>query len=375
MNQKLVLQALDRIENSKTFQNAEIYFRILKFLSECLFNQTQVKESLIEVALFKDKKGQSYDGKVRVYMYNLRKKLNEYYQKEGKNEDIILKIEKGQYNLSIDHKRSKKLELNKKWIFLLVTIFIAALLLITSLFGKKSTRCWEQFFESGKDNICYVGDHYTLWGELSNGFHGSVHFEGIVSEDEFDQNKDRLSKPFEKLDKTDYSFITKMGPISSSKLTKWFAEHDSELEISMESDLNSNDLTQNNIIYIGPYKTLSFLRDIFLRDSKLFELRRHGIYDIENKLVIKDRTGDNIWEEYVMVSLNKLSDGDNQILFFAANNDIGVMGAVSNFTNQEWLEEFYRNLPNNHTYFNALFKVSGLARTHLDCELVKLEML
>ena len=56
-------------------------------------------------------------------------------------------------------------------------------------------------------------------------------------------------------------------------------------------------------------------------------------------------------------------------------DDIGVITTVKNFTNKEWLDEFYATLPNRDVYFNALFMVSGVGRTELDFKLVQIEVL
>lgn len=58
-----------------------------------------------------------------------------------------------------------------------------------------------------------------------------------------------------------------------------------------------------------------------------------------------------------------------------SNYDIGVMATLRNLTNKVWLKEFYKKLPSKKNNFNALFKVSGIHRTDVSCELLELEVI
>ena len=41
----------------------------------------------------------------------------------------------------------------------------------------------------------------------------------------------------------------------------------------------------------------------------------------------------------------------------------------------DYLKSFYKKLPSEASYFNALFKVEGVERTDATCELVELEII
>ncbi|WP_258102838.1 hypothetical protein [Marinoscillum sp. MHG1-6] len=371
-----VSRYLKKILESKGFQQGDIYVSMLEYLVKAYQEGSVVKETVLELELFNSNgQSQSYEGKVRVYMYNLRKKLDEYYRTEGKQDELIFKIEKGQYNLSIDSKSQSGGNPWKLVMLIFLGVVVVGLFLIFFKSGQSAPKLWQSFMKPGVQNICYVGDHYTLWAKMKSGLNASIHLEGVTSESEFDQLPDSLKPDGIVFEKQNYSFVTKMGPITASKLTRWFDEFDRDLEVSMESDFVEDDMLDHNIIYVGPYKTLVGLSQLFLKDSKVFGFDGRAILDLEKGQSVPDRTVKDIWSESVMVSYAPLSDNDNSILFFAANNDIGVMAAVANFTNKDWLEEFYQNIPEDNAYFNALFEVKGLGRTNLRCELVKLEII
>jgi len=66
-------------------------------------------------------------------------------------------------------------------------------------------------------------------------------------------------------------------------------------------------------------------------------------------------------------------DNNKKALFIASNHDIGVVSLCKKLTNKQQLKEFYTHLPDSITYFNALFKVSGMDRTDVSCELIQIE--
>ncbi|TKG91888.1 hypothetical protein EYV94_19930 [Puteibacter caeruleilacunae] len=371
--------ALQKITQSSGFRQSELYCHILTFLVESYWEKTNVKESILEVELQEKLNIQPYDGKIRGYMFNLRKKLDQYYQAEGSDETIKLKVEKGQYNLSVEViKHNKQHNTNNTYligaIVMLVIAFVITQLYLSGNISWESNYCWNSYFRKDMQTTCFVGDHYMLRSKMDNGLEYALHIDGVYN----DRSYDTVAVKYN-LNKLDYvrptfTFVTKMGPLAVSDLTYWFAQHHKKPQIRMESDLMPDDLTRENILYVGPYKTLTGLQDVFLKDSKIFKLENGRITDIEKNKVYHNHLKDNIRHDYVMVSFNKLSDHGNDILFFASDHDIGVISAVSNFTNPQWLANFYKNLPSKSTHFNALFLVKGIERTDLQCELVRLEV-
>jgi len=371
-------QLLDKIIESKGFKKSDQYAKVLRFLVEAHLSNTPIKETTLESEL-PDIFGldNSYDGKVRVYMHNIRKKLDEYYLTEGVDDTYIFKIIKGQYNLSIEKKNNASRKFFTKK---LVSISVVALLLLLFTFWLLSLRflpknLWSNFMQNKSKTTCYIADHYTVWGRVDNKAYASVHFEGVKTESDYDQfiQDQNLNDSWFK--KNSYSFVTKMGPITASKISYWFAQFDKEIEVRMESEFAPNDITENNIIFIGQQKTLDGLKGLFLRDSKKFAYSNLNFILKETNQKLADSISNPISNEYVMVSYNPISKDGNDILFFASNNDIGVMATVDSFTDPEWLNRFYENLPSKSSYFNALFAVKGLERTNIECELIAIEVL
>jgi len=94
------LQALtDRIINSGVLGRSKTYGAILRYLVECSIAGKTPKEAAIAVdVLGRDAEFDvSRDSIVRVHIYHLRNKINQYYARYGKQEKYRLNIPKGQY--------------------------------------------------------------------------------------------------------------------------------------------------------------------------------------------------------------------------------------------------------------------------------------
>jgi len=195
------------------------------------------------------------------------------------------------------------------------------------------------------------------------------------------QNEEQLAHyikehPEEDFQSGGFTMTTKMASFGVHFLNQWFSSNNHHFDIQLESETPLSDYTENNVIYIGQSKTMQASQSIFLSKSKVFKVQSDGFLykngDVEkhyNTLFKK-----NINQEYAMVSLQKLDNG-NYTLFFVSNHDIGVIATIKMFTNIQKLISFYKKLPNNDVEFNALFKVSGMERTDLSCELVEIEIL
>ncbi|NPD48134.1 hypothetical protein [Lentimicrobium sp. S6] len=99
-NRKIISQNLEKILNSASFQNSKRNRLLLGFLVEETLTgrANRIKEYTIGVSVFEDvnfELGKS--SVVRNQMVRLRKALNDYYLTEGKDDEIKIVVEKGQY--------------------------------------------------------------------------------------------------------------------------------------------------------------------------------------------------------------------------------------------------------------------------------------
>jgi hypothetical protein len=116
MNKEHYLNIVERITTSKSFGRSATYANMLKYLVECTLTNNIPKETTIASDIFgKENFDPSQSTLIRVYVYNLRKKLTRYYENEGITDTVILKIPKGNYEVKfIDQTPTKTTVLKTK---------------------------------------------------------------------------------------------------------------------------------------------------------------------------------------------------------------------------------------------------------------------
>ncbi len=381
---KSVKEALEKICAHPLFANSTVYTRLLSYLVDKALQHEDIKEYSIGADLFgKDFVNDENNGSVRIYMYKLRKRLDAYYAETYPQHNIFFEIKKGQYNLHfiskkeyIKQNQNAAIRISFKQLKIAAIIFT---LMLIALFGIKAivnqpAALWKPFFERGSNSILVVSDSYVLMATNEHGEKHATIYSQIKDDADFFEFK--KLHPDDKLETTDYTMLSKMAPYCTQNLTQWFVDNSSHFNLRLESELKLNDFKENNIVFIGQYTSMNISASFFLKSSKVFTNIKDGYkYKNEGVEILYSTThqpGSKV--EYAMVSYNKLSPG-NVAIYFVSNHDIGVMATLRNFTDKNWLKTFYKQLPTKTAHFNALFKVSGIQRTDVSCELVELEVL
>ncbi|MDO6760451.1 hypothetical protein Q4566_09605 [Tamlana sp. 2_MG-2023] len=357
---------------------------------EYLVEKANSDEDLKEFTIGSELYGINYaedksNGTVRSYFYKLRKRLEQYYADDAIKHEIIFEIKKGQYNLSFSTPKNfyNQKEPNNNYLKVryktLGYSFAGICLALIAYFAfnhfySKPMPLWESFFSKDASNIIVISDQYIITEQLEDGKYHAVFYEDINNHSDF---LDYVKKhPESRVQAVDYTAMSKMAPYSISFLSAWFSENKASYTIEMESKLTASEATNNNILFIGQFKTMNISKSLFLKNSQVFSTYHDGFKyaDKDTTVVYDTKHGKTERVEYAMVSSTTNNQG-KQSLYFVSNNDIGVMATVNKFTDSKWLKEFYKQIPNKSPYFNALFKVEGLERTDISCELVQLEVL
>lgn len=378
-------EALDKLLSHHIFVKSPRNARLLKFLVEQAMNGVDIKEHIIGVELFQNNYNpDKNDGRVRVYMFNLRKKLDEYYAEINTGNEVVFKIEKGQYNVHFGSTREVPVteeKITSKSVFTQTRVIVLCIivLIVTALvfifYPKNNVYCWQDFFSPKAKNICVIADHQIIEKKQESGKWLPVIISGVNSE--YELAKYVSDHEITDLRAADYTMMTKMAPYALRDLQNWFNTHGSSMDILLESDFRLEETRNHNIIYVGQYKTMVVSKGLFLKDSEVFSSLPDGFLykkGVDEVRYITQNSGDGNKTEYAMVSYIPMDNG-NKALFLTSNHDIGAMATVRNFTNQEWLNKFYKEIPKGVKYFNALFEVNGVRRTDMSCKLIEFEVL
>ena len=374
---------LDKVCQSSGFASSHRNVRLLRFLVRLALEGEDVKEQVIGMELFsKSYDPSKSDGKVRVYMFYLRKKLKEYYAKEGRDDAIVFVLEKGQYNLSFG--TSQDINIQEQVIILpkmpvliggsLAVLIILALAFSDYIFVQK-VYCWQPFFDAGDNNRLIVADHYMVQHkEEGRRIKMSASIRGVYNDQDFAEYL--KAHPEEPFTVANFTFLSKMAPYAIHQLSRWFFAHQSDFAIGLESEFDFENIRNSNYIYIGQAKTMNASKALFLKNSNMFSVEYDGfiIHRDGRDSLFASNPIDADFEEFVMVSYTQLV-GNNRALFFVSDHDIGVMSTVRRFTDPVWLENFYDQMPTASSHFNALFVVRGVRRNDMSCELIALETL
>ena len=383
---KEINEALNRIKLHELFVRSSTYSRLLKYLVEKALAKEDLKEYTIGADLF----GENYvndknDGTVRSKMYKLRKKLSKYYETDGKEEIVIFDIKKGQYNLSFlsaneyfksKPGKTKTVTIPIKYIRLFFSVILLSLIsfFVIKNIVSKPTFIWKNYFETNAQNLLIISDQFIVYEKMEDERMYGISYPEINNYNDFIKYSQK--HPEKELKPTDYTLMSKMAPYTVNTLSKWFETNKYDFHLQLESKLKYEDIQNNNILFVGQYKTMNLSRSLFLQNSKVFTTYGDGFKFKNNSYekVYNTKFGNNVNVEFAMVSFTTLNNGKNA-LYFVSNNDIGVMATVHKFTNKQWLAEFKKQLPKKSEHFNALFEVSGMQRNDVSCKLVELEVL
>ncbi|MCB0730974.1 MAG: hypothetical protein KDC88_08075 [Ignavibacteriae bacterium] len=397
-NQKL--QILDEILKSNSFINSKLNAKLLTYLVKCEISGKTPSEYSIAIDVFK--KDASFnpneDTLIRVSVYNLRKKLERYYQNMGKRTKLRVKIPKGHYEVIFFNYSKENIRdlVRNPYVILLPVVFIL-LFIILYLLTKQpqtsalpsqinysySSNLLDSFINSENPKIISLGDDFIYYSDFSEFnttpirkmYRNSM----INNEGEFEKFKSE-EKQRDNFKKLPFSFFNQAAVWPLPHLVKLFKGKNVDFLIKSATNLNSNDIKSHDIVFLGSFWTLGILNQI---------IENLGIsYNIigEEKLEIKSNDSHDSLQTYIRTgvpafdhidySLFLKVPGPNKktiylIVSFYATGSVGIVKYLSNQNSINELnknfEENYENFPD---YYLILFKSKGYNREVLSTELL-----
>jgi len=372
-NKRLIIA---KIRNGKTFSKAPTSSSLLSYLFEETIKGTDLKEKLIEIEFFGESKSiEKSSPRVRVNVYNLRKKITQYYENEGKDDACELHIEKGQYQVMFSMKKNNRNSAKKVKLSLYipyVVLFIVLLLFAISKIPPQTPTLWNSFIVDETKPKLIIGDAFGVMGNTATGAFGWNRDYTINSIEEFYEFCNNNPQLKAKLSPANYTYMTSMGAITSQKITSLFDKYHTDFNIHFSSQTSISDLKDGNTIYAGPIKNNNPFIHFFneanryykIKDSKLYFSKHPSLRDTTFNLFTE-----GLVSEYTIVSKYKGSNNHDQFVFFS-DHDIGVCSTVEYFTNIDSLQKFTASYLGKSSYFTAVFIAKGKSRTNTDLKLL-----
>lgn len=394
-------KVLEEILKSKSFINSKLNSKLLTYLVECEIEKKSPNEYSIAVDIFhKDASfNANEDTLVRVSVYNLRKKLERYYQNMGKQTKIRVKIPKGQYTVIFFKYKKENIFYNLDTAYIItIPIIIVLLGLIIYLFATQpknkelkdvynlaqaSSFLYSDFTDSQKPKIISLGNDFIYYSDFSEFRTTSIRKmyrnSNINSEEEFEKYKSEDAKR-ENLKKLPFSFFNQAAVLPLPFLERLLYDSNTEHTIKSTTELNSNDLKKNDIFFLGSFWTLGILEKIIkdlgitynIIGNERLNIKLNGKKD---SILTYERTGVPAFEHIDYSVFIKIpGPNNNSIYLIVSFYATGSVGTIKYLTKKIMLEELKTKLETKFetipSYFFLVFKSNGFNREVLSTELL-----
>ena len=387
-----------RIAESGALGRSRSYARLLEYLVQCSKRGERPKEMEIAVEVFD--KGREFDPNqdafVRVYIHNLRQKLEKYYAAHPPDDGVRLQIPRGEYRLVLavaDESASSRLAWTAPPIWMgaiAVLLLVNVIVVLAWRFGSSAsdpvreltrTPLWAELLNDELPLLVVAGD-YFIFAELDE--FGTVRrlvreFDvnsGDDLDDLFVNDPDLLANYMD----LDLTYLPQGSASALSELLRVVYAGNKNVRITTMTELRVADLKDQHVLYVGYISALGTLMDFVFASSGL---RVGASFDeLENMHTGESYTsgagipGASDYEDYGLVSTFPGPDG-NQFLVVAGTRDSGLMHAahaISSLEDIGALEDVMGAVaPDNGNAapaFEALYEVTGFDRINLDATLV-----
>ncbi len=281
ISEKKVQNILEKIFNSKPFSGSEFDQKLLKYLVEQSLNDTSPKETTIAIEMFNkdDTFDPAGDSIVRTHMYSLRKKLREYYLSEGRGDRIRLQVPRGRYEIRFITNPDTRSRLRSHRVSIITTVsatllfcaLFAVLVLklaptkvqnFTGLQNRYSGPILKEFIESGIPTTIVLGDYFVFVEKnyLDNGVH-RIRSGRINSLEDLQAYYDCVPQYRDRFLQEVHTYLD-INVVRAGDIVKQLFDRAGLLvSLDFASYITEQEVTGQNLIFIGPLETLRFLRD------------------------------------------------------------------------------------------------------------------
>jgi len=391
MDKDLLQELTEKIIATKSFGRSKSYAKLLRYLVECSANDGSPKETTIAYDVF-DKS--NYDPAestfIRVYLYNLRGKLDKYYSKEGKHDETILSIPKGHYKIELSSKQ--KSISRSKFNYpptLFILILVLSLLINLGMWVKftnnqtpksaiSDSEIWADILHSELPLSVFVGDQF-LYRELNSKLDSSVFVRNpqINSKQELDTFNQQQPESHLKRLPVSFGFHISNSSTWIKTLTQLFSAENKHFTIGDMSRFNKRLLPNNDFIVIGMLKTLGIFTHYPTFSRSSVESLQHKNEDGKAATLYTPKGEHNSYHTDYGFFGKLPGPNNNTIFIFGGLFDSGPSQSLKNFTDKKSLQNVEKALKDKFgyipKYFEVIFEVNGLDRMELDSKILHLD--
>jgi len=360
---------------------------LFDFLAERGPNAQSASQAEIAESVFGQVETDADDATVRVYVHRLRKKIDDYYvANPGGEGAAIIELPAGVYALrlvtpEIAHPEAaaRTALAPGKPASIAILSAIAGMAIMFGLFtwlnGRGANPIWDPLLDSDRPVLIVLGDYY-LFGEIDP----VRPDEGrLIRDFRVDSAEDLLR--MQEAEPERYGFAEDVGlnylPFQSAfaleRIAPILAGEDKQVEIIATSELTSQMLVDNDVVYIGLLSGMGLLEEVTFAGSGL---RIGNSYD-----EIEDRESGQLWasdearrlaspafyRDYAYVSQYR-APGDALVTVIASERVTGLRG-IGDIVTEEELPEGLADIADGDA-FEALFQITGQQGADLNDRLI-----
>ncbi|GAB1855228.1 hypothetical protein MHTCC0001_00610 [Flavobacteriaceae bacterium MHTCC 0001] len=375
-----IIAQLDKIVSDKTFSRSKINVRLLRFLVEATLNNEDIKETIIGIKFF----GSNYDpvksdNKVRVYVYHLRKKLDDYYSKHQNPDDIVFRIAKGQYKVAFEKYTKPVQKKNLRSSLKYGLLGVVGLCFSFLLFVKKPVNIfWKDLIQNDFPTTMLFGNYFTIEGAIPTRGIGIMRDYQINSPQELEKFITKHPEYKNKLRPSRHYYFNWMAPYCSKIMTEFWTENDHHFGIGQVTEWGVSKLGKENVVYFGQSKAMGVLKNILVENFPHYTYGSQVIRRVDPITKVKTEYRDVInysdkITDYTIVAKINMPTG-SEMRFFLSDQDCGAISALEYFTQKDSVDAFYnRHGLTKNEDFLALFKVTGWHRKSYDMEFLLID--
>ena len=371
----LIKQYLKKVTESATLSKSVVNKQLFNYLVDQSIKGESPKEFQIAFDVFGKRGDSSKENNIRVYIHNLRKKLSEYYAKEGLNDEIKFEIPKGTYQILFQINRKayykKRLHLATPYILSFsLLLLISASVLFFNKDKPDATKhfIWKALYKSQYPTLIVLGDHYFFQGKSPTGGFNIMRQNNINSEADFDLFLKDHPEIKDDIRKTDQTYINKQAPFGLYKIMSLLGGGQTDIDFQYSSDFRWDHAKQRNFIFVGSFKTQNILRDVHEKIGIKFITQ-------QNTINFKDATSSTNYHcgndgfltiDYPTITYFKTTDG-RHIMSFMSSKDIGNYAVLKYLSIPENIQKLSRQVRTLNTMnFRAILEVKGQRETDFE---------
>lgn len=384
-----IQQQVEEIISAGATGKSEAFARLLRYLGEKSQTGKSVKE--IEIAIDVFGRDETFDvtqdSLVRVYIHKLRTKLDNFYRTTESSYTERLVIPKGSYLLQLSGNEAQQettqkfpWRINKQVAGIVIASMVVAIALQSSLryiLGELQTdnaalasQLWSPLADSDNELLVVVGDQF-IFSQVTEDFEQlrEIRDFSVANADDFEQ---RLNSD------ADFAlryrdFGVRYLPSALAPALKEFSDFGSDIsnwELILASEIDAQDISDSNILYLGYFTALGELADTAFEGSSL-QLHPNGNLLIEEEsgevFVGTGQLGSGYRDRYIDYGVFRkitLESGNTAFMLMSAR-DPGLENLAEFVFSDEGTAAIASRLGNPEEDFEMLLEVSGTGEDDL----------